>query len=379
MTLKNLAAILDPDASDDRSLIIQVSPEGDEQLRLSYGEGRRRIAALARGLLKHGLKRGEAVAIVAANSADYLMLYMATMAAGLVSVCVNHKLPRETVAHIMTDAGVKFAVADDERAPLVRELVPTLAMAELDSLLDPGPFTPIEMQPEETAMVLYTSGSTGTPKGVAVTHDCEATIMAKPFASRAGSGLHLHVSVNDGEGFNIFATKDPAGTPALRHAIGGLKATLADGMAIFAPNANSYRRFRANSYAPVAPTWGVNNRTVSLRVPAGPASGRHVEHRVAGADANPYIAIASSLACGYLGMVQNLRPSEPISGSAHDLPWDLPRSLDDALKRLMECQPLVQLLGQPFVSAYTIVKQAEHEVFLQVISSWEREHLLLNV
>lgn len=82
MTLKNLAAILDPDAPDDRSLIIQVSPEGDEQLRLSYGEGRRRIAALARGLLKQGLKRGEAVAIVAANSADYLVLYMATMAAG---------------------------------------------------------------------------------------------------------------------------------------------------------------------------------------------------------------------------------------------------------------------------------------------------------
>ena len=94
MSLRNLAAILDPTAPHDRSLIIQLSPEGDEQLRLSYGDGRHRIAGLARGLLKRGLERGEAVAIVAANSADYLVLYMATMAAGLVSVCVNHKLPR---------------------------------------------------------------------------------------------------------------------------------------------------------------------------------------------------------------------------------------------------------------------------------------------
>ncbi|WP_421997234.1 class I adenylate-forming enzyme family protein [Reyranella sp.] len=170
MSIKNLAAILDPAAPDDRPLIIQVSPEGDEESRLSYGAGRERIAALARGLLKRGLRRGDAVAIVAANSADYLMLYMATMAAGLVSVCVNHKLPRETVAHIMKDSAVKLAVADAERAPIVSELVPTEAIERLDALLDPGPFAPVDMAPEEVAMVLYTSGSTGLPKGVPLTH-----------------------------------------------------------------------------------------------------------------------------------------------------------------------------------------------------------------
>jgi long-chain acyl-CoA synthetase len=170
MGISNLAAIVDPSAPDELPFIIQLSPEGDEELRLSYDEGRRRIAALARGLARRGLKRGDAVAIVAANSADYLVIYLATMAAGLVSVCVNHKLPRETVAHIIEDSAVKFAFADRERFALVSALVPTEPIEDLEFLLDPGSFRPLEMHYDETAMVLYTSGSTGLPKGVPLSH-----------------------------------------------------------------------------------------------------------------------------------------------------------------------------------------------------------------
>ena len=150
-------------------------------------------------------------------------------------------------------------------------------------------------------------------------------------------------------------------------------------MALLAPNVNSYRRISRFQVAPINVHWGYDNRTAGLRVPMSGPQDRRVENRLAGADANPYLASAASLACGYLGMVQGLTPTEPLSGSAHDMPFSLPRSLDEAIRLLRECEPLIEILGESFVSAFTIVKEAEYEVFLQVISSWEREHLLLNV
>ena len=219
-----------------------------------------------------------------------------------------------------------------------------------------------------------------TAREAALRHKMYATFMAKPHAKEPGSAMHIHQSVvsRQTKG-NIFSNADGTPSALFFSHIAGLQRYLPSAMSLFAPNVNSYRRITRASLAPINVQWGYDNRTAGLRVPVSDPDARRVENRLGGADANPYIAIAASLACGYLGMVQNLQPSEPISGSAHDLPWDLPRSLDDALKRLKDCQPLVQLLGQPFVAAYTIVKQAEHEVFLQVISSWEREHLLLNV
>src|SRR5262245_42551656 len=132
-----------------------------------------------------------------------------------------------------------------------------------------------------------------TVRGVAAKHGFEATFMAKPYAQYSGSGMHLHMSLEDGKGGNLFASDDPEGSSLLRQAIGGMAATMAESTGIFAPNANSFRRFRRKSYAPMAPSWGVNNRSVSLRVPAGAAATRHIEHRVAGADANPYLVPAA--------------------------------------------------------------------------------------
>jgi glutamine synthetase len=219
-----------------------------------------------------------------------------------------------------------------------------------------------------------------TAREAALRHKMYATFMAKPHAKEPGSAMHIHQSVIDTKtGANIFSNADGTPSALFFSHIAGLQRYLPPAMSLFAPNVNSYRRIARYQLAPVNVQWGYDNRTAGLRVPVSDPDARRVENRLGGADANPYIAIAASLACGYLGMVQNLQPSDPITGSAQDLPWDLPRSLDDALKRLKDCQPLVSLLGQPFVAAYTIVKQAEHEVFLQVISSWEREHLLLNV
>jgi glutamine synthetase len=219
-------------------------------------------------------------------------------------------------------------------------------------------------------------------KGVAVRHRAEATFMAKPFTGRAGSGLHLHVSVQDDSCANIFASEDPAGTPALRHAVGGLKATLADGMAIFAPNANSYRRFRANSYAPVAPTWGVNNRTVSLRVPAGPPAARHIEHRVAGADANPYLALAALLAGVHHGLSGKLDPGPPVVGdgyaAAAKADLRLPANWFAAVDAFDASAVLRDYLGGRFVDMFAKVKRAEQDRFFEVVSALDYDWCLKN-
>ncbi len=219
-------------------------------------------------------------------------------------------------------------------------------------------------------------------KGVAAARGLEATFMAKPFAERAGSGLHLHVSVNDADGRNIFASDDPVGAPTLRQAVGGLKATLADGMAIFAPNANSYRRFRANSYAPVAPTWGVNNRTVSLRVPAGPPAGRHIEHRVAGADANPYLALATLLAGVHLGLTRKLDPGPPVVGDGYAAAAEsglrLPANWFAATDAFAASPVLRDYLGERFVEMFATVKRTEQDRFFAEVSPLDYDWCLKN-
>jgi glutamine synthetase len=207
-------------------------------------------------------------------------------------------------------------------------------------------------------------------KGVALRHGCEATFMAKPFADLAGSGMHLHVSVNDKAGKNIFASDKPEGEPVLAHAVGGMKKLLGDSMAIYAPNANSYRRFKANSYAPVAPTWGVNNRTVSFRVPAGAPNTRHIEHRVAGADAHPALALAALLAAVHYGITNKVDPGPAIVGDGYaqaEGGEKIPTNWFAATDRFAESAILKDYLGERFVRMYSIVKRVEQDRFQSMI------------
>ena len=209
-------------------------------------------------------------------------------------------------------------------------------------------------------------------KGVAAKHGLQACFMAKPFADLAGSGLHMHVSLADAEGNNLFAADDPEGTPLLRHAIGGMMATLHESQALFCPHANSYRRFQANSYAPMAKTWGVNNRTVSFRVPGGPARSRHVEHRICGADANPYLAAAAILAGMQRGIREQIDPGSAIVGNAYDLANGRAServSTDwlSALRALEQSSWAREALGAEFVRVYLAIKWAEFGQFVSEV------------
>jgi glutamine synthetase len=215
-------------------------------------------------------------------------------------------------------------------------------------------------------------------RGVAARHGRMACFMAKPFADQAGSGMHLHASLADGSGNNACAADDPAGSTLLRHAIGGLRSTLADGMAIYAPNANSYRRFRSMSYAPVAVTWGVNNRSVSLRVPAGPPASRHVEHRVAGADANPYLVAALVLGGMLHGVEHRLDPGPPVVGNgyAQEPRGTLPTQWHAALEQAASSAFLRDTLGPGFLDVFLAIKRHEAEKFGALVSDRDYEWYL---
>ena len=219
-----------------------------------------------------------------------------------------------------------------------------------------------------------------TAREAALRHKMYATFMAKPHAKEPGSAMHLHQSVEDAKTRqNIFSNADGSPSNLFYAHIAGLQRYLPAAMSLLAPNVNSYRRTTPNSMAPINVHWGYDNRTAGLRVPMSTPAARRVENRLGGADANPYLAMAASLTCGYLGMIEGLKPTEPITGSAYLLPFQLPRTLAESLRLLRECRPLVDIFGERFVSAYTAVKDCEHDAFLQVISAWEREHLLLNV
>ncbi len=276
----------------------------------------------------------------------------------------------EEVAPFLRDL---WTAADAQRIPL-EGVISEYAPGQIELTLKHGP----DVLRACDEALMYKRAA----KGVALTHGCEATFMAKPFADRAGSGFHVHVSFNDANGQNVCASEDPHGSELLRHAIGGMQALLPEGMAIFAPNANSFRRFKANSYAPVAPTWGVNNRTVSLRVPAGLPHTRHVEHRVAGADANPHLTLAAVLAAAHYGITNKVDPGPAVVGNGYaqtdKSPYQLPTNWFTAVDQFSASARLRDYLGDRFVEMFTKVKRIEQARFFDEIPTQDYDWYLRN-
>ena len=208
-----------------------------------------------------------------------------------------------------------------------------------------------------------------------------ATFMAKPMRDEPGSAMHIHQSLIDTKtGRNIFSNKDGSASKAFLHFIGGSQKHLRSTMPLLAPFVNSYRRFTAGMSAPVNLEWAADNRTTGLRIPNSDAEARRVENRVIGMDANPYLAIAASLACGYLGMVNKIEPRPEAEGEVYgESAAVLPRNLDEALDGFEEDTTVRDMLGEEFCQLYAAIKRAELEEFQREISPWERQHLLLNV
>ena len=187
----------------------------------------------------------------------------------------------------------------------------------------------------------------------------------------------MHVSLYDGAGNNLLAVNQQQ---PLRHAIAGCLELLPACMPIFAPNHNGFRRLGGTTNIATQASWGYEDRDACLRIPESDANNLRVEYRLAGADANPYLAIAASLLCGYIGMVEGINPSAPVVGRGYERRnLRLPLTIEDALERMENSKTVEKYLGTKFITGYVAVKRAEHENFKRVISSWEREFLLFAV
>ena len=209
-------------------------------------------------------------------------------------------------------------------------------------------------------------------KNIAYDHEMDTTFMAKPYPNQAGNGLHVHISILDKEGRNIFTSEDPATNDALRHAIGGIIETMPASMAFLCPNVNSYRRFGEKFFVPTSPTWGIDNRTVALRVPNDSADAVRIEHRVAGADANPYLVMASVLAGIHHGLTNKVEPGEPVEGNAYEqTEASLPNNLRDALRELDDNEVMGRYIDPKYIDVFVACKESELAEFEYSISDLE--------
>ncbi|ACM35569.1 glutamine synthetase [Allorhizobium ampelinum] len=219
-----------------------------------------------------------------------------------------------------------------------------------------------------------------TIREAALKHGIFATFMAKPMQGQPGSAMHIHQSVVDIEtGRNIFSKADGSPSSEFFHFIGGMQKYVPTALVMMAPYVNSYRRLTPDMACPVNNAWGYDNRTTAFRVPISDAAARRVENRLPSSDANPYLALAASLGCGYLGICKAIEPTAPTADTANEGSIELPRGLLEAVA-LLESEPDFEtVFGRAFIDIYAGVKRGEFETFMQVISPWEREFLLLNV
>jgi glutamine synthetase len=219
-----------------------------------------------------------------------------------------------------------------------------------------------------------------TVREAALRHNMYATFMAKPMENEPGSAMHIHQSIVDATtGQNIFTDATGAPSEYFHSYLGGLQAYVPCLMPIFAPYINSYRRLSRFMAAPINVQWGYDNRTVGFRIPNSSPTSRRIENRIPGVDCNPYLAMAATLAAGYIGMTHKMKPTEPLVSNGYKLPYELPRNLEEGIARMRACEPVAEILGPTFVRAFLALKDSEYQAFFRVISSWERKHLLLHV
>ena len=209
-------------------------------------------------------------------------------------------------------------------------------------------------------------------KNVAYDHEMDTTFMAKPYHDQAGSGMHVHISL-ERDGVNIFAPDEQGNLPdSLRWAIGGLLQTLPQYMAFLCPNVNSYRRFSHHFYVPCAPTWGIDNRTVAVRIPGGDPENMRIEHRLAGADANPYLLMAALLSAIHYGISNQIEPPAMTEGNAYEQhEASLPTNLRDALRELEASEIMKDYIDEEYLDVFVLCKENELEEFERTISDLE--------
>lgn len=261
-------------------------------------------------------------------------------------------------------------LADIDAACRAQQVPSTTALAEYG----PGQFEVNLMHGDALLACDQAARFKRIVKCVARHHGMDATFLPKPYADMAGSGLHVHVSVNDAAGTNVFASEHPLGSAMMRHAAAGMLATMAEGMALFAPLANSWRRFRPEAYVPLTADWSVNNRGAALRVPVSNAANRRLEHRVAGAEANLYLVVSWILGGILKGLAERRLPPAPLEGNAYhkDSPGEpLPRYWPVALDRFDGSAFARELLGADLHRLYSLVKRQELDDFNARITAHE--------